>query len=224
MFNLSTNEIWRMMIPERNKAMELTFIGDIHCRKDFIAKMKPHSIQLGDFSLINYDQYQISQGPVYFVDGNHDYFPGLQLDATYPYEVIDNLYHIPRGFVSGRVLFVGGADSIDKDSRTSGADWFPEETLSYSQFNRIMDMNQPINVVVAHDCPGFVPILSGGRQRDNINTPAALAEIFYKFRPQLWVFGHHHKNFTMTLYNCKFVGLANGQHRVLDVPVDPKDF
>lgn len=204
--------------------MELTFIGDIHCRKDFIAKMKPNSIQVGDFSIINYDQYQLRYGPVFFVDGNHDYFPGLQLDAIRPYKIIDNLYHIPRGFVSGKVMFVGGADSIDKDTRTPGADWFPEETLSYLQFNRIMEIDQQINVIVSHDCPSFVPILSGGQQRDNICTPAALMEIFYKFRPKLWIFGHHHINFTMTLFDCKFVCLAAGQHRIFDVPINPKDF
>jgi len=71
---------------------------------------------------------------VYFCDGNHEDHWDLQNKCpsiiNTPVWLYSHVYYMPRSSIirldDGRiVLFIGGADSIDKDHRIVGVDWFP---------------------------------------------------------------------------------------------------
>lgn len=87
--------------------------------------------------------------PIYFVDGNHEYFPLLQEwwgqmanDGASVYHVLrDKLHYVRRGSVltlDGRTIaFLGGAGSIDYRLRRPGVDWFPEEQIQDADVARL---------------------------------------------------------------------------------------
>lgn len=204
------------------------FIGDIHCNTAYKTKMTPGSIHLGDLCVTGYEdkfsfdnEKRFGTGKRFFIDGNHDYFPALKPDLMELQEVATNLVYIPRGYVSGKTLFIGGGESIDKDARTAGADWFPEENMSPRQFNRIIDIDQKIEVIVSHECPGFIATW----MKTYINPTSShfrsgLEHIFEKFNPGLWIFAHHHISFDRVIENCRFVCVNTYESVKFDIPID----
>lgn len=70
---------------------------------------------------------------IYWCDGNHEEHPILPQDGQI-HEMYEGVFFCSRGSKltlpdSRTVLFAGGAASVDKDARTPGHDWFPEETI-----------------------------------------------------------------------------------------------
>ena len=91
---------------------------------------------------------------VFFADGNHENFEVLDPDAAAPVRMSRNLTYVPRGValdIGGvRVGFLGGAESIDREYRTPGRDWWPQERMTVGQINRALEMG-PVDVLVTHD-------------------------------------------------------------------------
>src|SRR5690606_29476774 len=117
----------------------------------------------------------------FFISGNHENYLNLKEDNNTIYELQAGLYHIPRGYVSGEVLFIGGGDSVDRYLRTAGKDWFPEEALSQTQFNTIIDFvkDKKITTVIAHDLPYlFYPAVEIPYERAIGSHSKALEAIF----------------------------------------------
>lgn len=140
---------------------------------------------------------------VYWCDGNHEEHPHLVQDALI-HEMYQGVNFCSRGSVlrlpDGRnVLFIGGADSIDKDYRILGKDWFPEENISYPQFEMTMAIEDKIDIVISHTCPGAFNVHgSDGKYHDS--NRIALDAILHKYKPDLWFFGHWHK-YQQGIYN-----------------------
>ena len=208
----------------------MKLIGDLHCNDAYKTLMTPGSIQLGDLSVIGYKyifkfnqefQEKFGKGNRYFIDGNHDHFPDLNPDLMELQEVAEGLVYIPRGYVSGKTLFIGGGDSIDKDIRTPGIDWFPEESMNPRQFGRITDINRDIEVIVSHDCPSrVVPWIKSYINPGNSHFRSGLDNIFEKFRPDLWIFAHHHKMFDKTINRCRFMCVNTARVVRFNIPID----
>lgn len=113
--------------------------------------------------------------PVWFIDGNHEHFPHLlrarggSLTEGGVVEVWPGAFHVPRGHVEKlnglTVGFCGGGDSIDKDYRVEGVDWFPEEEVREVEFPEL-------DVLVTHTATNgvlaalFGPIVN---QRNPLN-------------------------------------------------------
>lgn len=135
----------------------LIFIGDIHNdvntmnanlaklaqeRVDRLAFWKNYIIQIGDYSLSPYKDAPVPLHEIWFMDGNHDYMPDL-VGLTKLTPVAKNLTYIPRGTVlvlEGRkVGFLGGGNSLDKDSRVPGWSWFPEEQITNAQAYTLLE-------------------------------------------------------------------------------------
>lgn len=110
------------------------------------------------------------------VDGNHEEFPFLR---RFPVltdghgaglrPVRPRLWHLPRGVrwtwrgVDGekcRWLAVGGAVSVDRQLRTEGYSWWPEEELTPGEAARIAG-GGPADVVVSHDRPEAAAVALG---------------------------------------------------------------
>jgi len=197
---------------------EILVCGDIHGEwgplNKLISRYKPEIIlQCGDFGwwpklhnteLIKtgrrwkkWNQYGLKNGDtkIYFCDGNHeDHWDLKEYDGMK--EIMPNVFYMPRGSVlelpdSRKVLFMGGASSIDKDRRIVGHDWFPEEEINQKDLYDLT--NDEINIIISHTCP--TEFRKGAefcefKHKDWSNE--ALSFLLEKYSPELWYFGHFH--------------------------------
>lgn len=182
-----------------------------------------YSVQVGDFGIGFYTPYwhesvndwmKVHTGHR-FVRGNHDDPAMCKTMAGY----------IADGTVEGDVMFVGGAYSIDKDWRTPGIDWWPDEELSYEELDKMFDkyVETKPRVMITHDCPTHVSyemFISKGLGMENVpviqtRTAQAFQAMWEEHKPEEWYFGHWHNTRTMTLDGTKFQCL--GQLDFIDV-------
>lgn len=145
--------------------MRLIVIGDIHGELHALNQLLLNLpddaiiIQCGDFGIWpsvvqSYGDPPKIARPIYFIDGNHEYFPWLTKYGI-PTEIWPNLTYVPRGTVlelaGKRVGFLGGGDSFDKDFRTPGMDWFPEETIKSHEAGKLV--GKDLDVLITHSPP-----------------------------------------------------------------------
>lgn len=158
--------------------------------------------------------------PLWFCDGNHedhDSLPHASADA--PVEVAPQIHWVPRGvtleWASTRILFMGGAVSIDQFSRFPGKTWFPSEVPSETHWQRATAATD-IDVVVAHDTVPGMPVTG----RPALSIPWAirrrasdhrkrLSSLHKKHEPSLWVHGHWHQRATARLGSTRFESLSH---------------
>lgn len=153
----------------------LVFLGDTHgyFRALHAVQQKyPEAtvVQVGDLGFwpqLRNDYYKRQKDlrPFYFIDGNHEHHPHLQevvsrveMDDDGTYEVWPKAHYVPRGHalvLDGlRLGFCGGADSIDKNMRTPGYDWFLEEVVVESDTAPLWD--KQVDVLVVHTPPEMI--------------------------------------------------------------------
>lgn len=149
-----------------------------------------------------------SPAPIYFADGNHEDHHALESGRGHmgPKPVWDNIWHQPRGTVrevaGKRVLFFGGAQSVDETHRHVNVSWFREELPTALEWAHALDKGK-VDVVVAHEAPTEVDF--GYPPHDQAFWPTEVLERATRFReqlqehllpsadPELWFHGHHHK-------------------------------
>ncbi len=161
----------------------LLFFGDTHgvfnTMRETLLRLRPDAAFVaGDFGYwkkrdfdpkagrgFRHDELRTLPCPVFFCDGNHENFRLLRRLTKGrmgggPVRVRKNLYYMPRGSVlelfGRRILFVGGAYSIDKALRVPGKTWFEEETLTAEETETILrNLPHPetIDTVISHTCP-----------------------------------------------------------------------
>jgi len=185
----------------------ITFIGDVHAHWPILCEAvlpkipEDHVvIQVGDIGIWPsvWDSISLPR-KVYFIDGNHEYFPYLN-GISKVTEIRPNLFYVPRGTVmelDGRQIgFLGGAESIDKAWRTPGYDWFPEESIRYSDMIKLS--GKKVDILVAHTPPKFIVEITTNIPNPPrwINSSAAAVEAAWELlgRPII-VSGHMHRNF-----------------------------
>lgn len=127
-------------------------------------------------------------------DGNHEDHWSLKQRKTD--ELWPGVVYMPRGTVTklpdGRkVMFVGGATSVDKDTRKLGVDWFPEEVISMSDYASFPPSHK-VDIVISHTCPTQFAMRDG--YHDNDCSRTALSSVLEYYRPDRWYFGHWHSN------------------------------
>jgi len=154
-----------------------------------------------------WDQYGIKNKgtKIYWCDGNHEDHWDLKEknEEKALLEIMPNVFYMKRGSVlelpdKRKVLFMGGAASIDKIGRIVGEDWFPEEIISQKDIYALPDTN--IDIVISHTCPSefHKAILKVKREhwgwQEKIKDPSAyaLSYVLNKYKPKLWYFGHFH--------------------------------
>jgi predicted phosphodiesterase len=130
-----------------------------------------------------------------WIDGNHENFDRLDQDngASWP-----DWRHMSRGSVleieGKRIMFFGGASSIDKADRTPHVSWWPQESITYGQVRRAMEDDGPIDAMFSHEHPTAFPY-SDTRYDNNIfgrSDKDLLDALRQHFKPKVWFFGHHH--------------------------------
>lgn len=200
--------------------------GDVHGNfgqlNKVINKKKPDTvICLGDFgfwpTLFTPDCVKPNDSIVYWIDGNHEHFDNLKKRTSN--EIIPGVVYVPRGTVMRvnglRALFLGGADSIDKQWRTPGHDWFPDELITAQDIAVSIESIEAaggIDIVFSHTCPKEFSVLD--QRWDKVNDPSRiwLSEILNNFKPQRWYFGHWHVEQTGFTNNCRWTCLDYAGH------------
>jgi predicted phosphodiesterase len=185
----------------------LSIIGDIHgdykWYQETVANLES-SVQVGDFGFDYSSVMRESSHKI--LGGNHDNY-----DMYYacPNTLGDFGYRVIGGT---EIYFVRGACSIDKNARTIGVDWWPNEELSHSLAIKAISlyMTARPSVVVSHDCPKSIKdiiLQKKGREGDSFNTftQLMLEEMLQGHVPDVWYFGHHHINETIHFNGCRFV-------------------
>lgn len=196
-------------------------VGDVHGRfEDFSNLIKKESpdlvIQVGDFgywpSFVGSDvlrnntewDMKIDNGDtkIYFCEGNHEELPKLY-EAENP--VLPNVYFLKRNTileVNGvNILFMGGAESIDKNLRTPGHDWFSEESITQKDIYELPP--EDVQIVISHCAPMQFYL----EDIDSSPSRQALSYILSTKYPNKWFFGHYHRSCEGMFRNTHWVCL-----------------
>lgn len=194
--------------------MKIRFIGDIHGKiLDYLQIIDgvENSVQVGDFGM-GFG----TKGAADFVDsmidempGNHRYIRGNHDD---PKESKKSKHWIKDGTIENDIMYVGGANSIDKDYRIEGLSWWPNEQLNTAEWNSVYDkyINANPRIMVTHDCPKFIYYEIHDKVFDYPGDVTAISfDLFWKdHKPEIWIFGHHHKSFDKVIDGTRFICLA----------------
>jgi len=196
-------------------------IGDVHGKvgeyfdllDDFVKSYRHfdhelYSLQLGDFGFKDTyrqrkrhfdrsERYDIEQHP--FFGGNHDEYPIPDWAGSLNH--FGEVPFVPNSF------YVRGAYSIDRDSRTVGRDWWPEEELDWKQSREALEEYIKVEPkhVFSHDAPQSIPEkMFPEKVNHSTNTGKLLEQMFQEHQPETWTFGHWHINRTVNVGGTKF--------------------
>ena len=145
---------------------------------------------------------------VLFIDGNHENFSALDSYVVENWNggkvhfIEDDIIHLMRGqvFEIGGLKFftMGGAYSTDKDWRTAGVDWFPEEIPSYEEYEEglknLEKHDFTVDYILSHTAPREVAAALGyGEMSDGeIELRRYLQNVADHTDFTAWYFGHFH--------------------------------
>lgn len=201
--------------------VHLRIIGDVHSKmKEYIslAEQADYSIQLGDLGF-SYESLTEHLDPVKHrvIGGNHDNYELSDDDGSFieqtPHFLGDyGIHTVPN---VGDFFFFRGGHSIDKAQRTEGYNWWPSEQLSYADATKALEEYTKVRpaFVLSHECPAFIiDMIAGYKTWDGepirpSMTANVLEQMFDEHKPLLWLFGHHHKFYDVTIEGTRFVCL-----------------
>lgn len=187
----------------------IRFIGDVHGKIGLYRTLlsiepKPDTtIQVGDMGAGFVPLVEDPTNRHRFIRGNHD---SPALCKAHPNWIED-------GTVEGKMMFIGGALSIDRDMRTEGVDWWSDEELSISELSQIIDKYEATRpeVMVTHDFPeSVVPHMFhwySKEARFQSRTRQAFDTMFQIHKPNMWIGGHWHFNADKTILGTRFICL-----------------
>jgi len=207
-----------LTISENFKAVKgesptIAIVGDIHGEfgklNTFINRHKDINIliQAGDNAyywsgISGYQEIKPKNTKIYLVPGNHENFNLIEEQVgrrgKHPIEIEPNIFYCPigstldiNGFV---IMFVGGADSIDKRYRTPNLSWWAQEILTDEDYDYIVSSVDKVDIIVSHTCPNFFDVKEQ-LYYDQGYDPSRyiLDRIYTKYRPKHWFFGHWHR-------------------------------
>ena len=213
----SRDEIRRVLVAgdTHGNTKWVKYLTDVAGRSDC-----PVIIQVGDFGyfpdhrdgprfLSTVDQACAANGvELWFIDGNHDDHTSLaELEhGNVPVRVAEHITYLPRGTRLGlggcRFGFLGGAFSVDWRDRTAGIDWWRHEVTGADDVARLGA--EPLDVLIAHDAPAGVELLSSWRlpAEDQVRADevrALVAQATMATSPRLVIHGHWHHGYESEL-------------------------
>lgn len=203
---------------------EITLIGDAHAKTFNLYRIQDktnRSIQLGDYGC---GFVKVIERPKQhkFIRGNHDDPAVARAHPNY----LGDFGYLP----DEKIFYIGGADSIDKDMRIYGVDWWVDEELSVEDFDKAIKLYEEIKppIIISHECPasanttllkslmGDYFLMKGVLKSSR--TCQALQTMLEIHAPNLWVFGHYHinKQFKVEGFKTKFQCLGELQTKELN--------
>jgi hypothetical protein len=141
-----------------------------------------------------------------FVDGNHsnhhllNEFETVNLFGGKAHKINNSVYHLMRGEIfiieDKKFLALGGAPSHDKELRTPGLDWWPEEVPNNKEclnaINNLQRNNNEVDYIITHDIPTYVGLLRNRWFEPNAFTNFLSDEILNAVKFKKWFAGHYH--------------------------------
>lgn len=213
----------------------LRLIGDVHGKferyKKIMALGVP-TIQVGDMGVGFYStkrdiceqkpsnppHYMMAPGNHRFIRGNHDN----------PNECKKHSQWIADGTVEEhqgkKIMFIGGAVSVDQHHRTAGYNWWADEELSIVELRDLQEkyFNYKPDVMITHEAPEQVAmILQDASGREKFHYPSRTRQAFQQYlhlhTPKLWVHGHWHYSLDHEWKGTRFVCLAELEWKDFDL-------
>ena len=190
----------------------ITLIGDLHGKYEKYHRIlsreeeNPYTLQIGDFGF-KYDTLRnVDHTKHLILPGNHDNY-----DTCYNYKHFLPDFGYMINFNGIDFFYYRGANSIDKQYRTIGIDWWDNEEVKIENFMKARELYRDIkpNIMVTHDCPQDIAmqmLKPGQRVYENM-TGWALQELLNIHQPKLWFFGHWHVSRTIQHGDTKFICL-----------------
>lgn len=211
--------------------MKVRFLGDVH---GYWNEMKHQlkgadiSIQVGDLGMgfSSYSEWAPDSALAFdrkFKKGNHRFIRG---NHDNPKEVQQCKHWIKDGTVEttdlgNKIMFIGGAWSIDYEYRVEGVDWWPEEEISYVELQELITLYtiEKPDIMITHTAPIGVPSGIMGLKifGNGARTEHALQQMLEIHRPKLWVFGHWHRDFDAVVNGTRFICLNELKYIDLEI-------
>ena len=146
-----------------------------------------------------------------WVDGNHEDHWSIR-DRTTD-ELEPGIIYMPRGSTytlpdDRTIMFMGGADSIDKQWRRVGYNWFAEEIITQKDLMNLPDIK--VDIFITHTCPVELveDLLIKYPEKKLEPSNYALSELWKIYKPDLWFFGHFHQYYETVMMGTKCYGLS----------------
>lgn len=161
-------------IPFPEHVQNVAFFGDwhgnLHFAKAAIEALPAEvdvAIHTGDFGYMFNDDYLNAVNKsarrkdivLLFVDGNHenhDWLNEQPIDDDGVRRLRPRVWHLPRTFrwswMGIEFLALGGAHSVDRQSRLEGVSWWPQEWITHRQMYAAI-AGGPADVMITHDAP-----------------------------------------------------------------------
>jgi len=217
--------------------MKVRFVGDVHGHwnqyrdllyRDPTNKEILHSIQVGDMGMgfTSHSEWAPDSALAFekkFKNGNHRFIRG---NHDNPKEVRKCSKWIQDGLIEttnlgNKIMYIGGAWSIDWQWRTVGVDWWDDEELSMADLEIFITRykeNRP-SVMVTHTAPIGIPAGPMGIRiyGNGARTEHALQHMLEFHRPKIWIFGHWHKHFDQTIDGTRFICLNELEYIDLEI-------
>ena len=216
----------------------LRIVGDVHgwtdrYTREILSDEVQYSIQIGDLGFQYEDLNRLPYKRHKFFGGNHDNY-----DIYYksPHSLGDF-----GAFNLGKLsfYFIRGAYSIDHKGRMKAERrghpkcWWKEEQLPLpKRYEAFEDyVSRKPRTMLTHTCPTEIAKLIGnpkvlesfGFNPNKFTTPTQelLQQCFDKHRPEVWIFGHFHKDLTFYHKDTLFICLREA-HKLGYIDIDSK--
>lgn len=146
---------------------------------------------------------------------NHEILDNLESNTKDKFIEIDpirapNIFYATFGSIytlldNTKVMFCGGAASIDKACRIPGISWWEGETISESDMHKLPDSaSTQVDIVVSHTCPRLFDRTHAHLNMVKFHDPSkiALDYVFRMYKPTTWFYGHYHNYTFGIIENC----------------------
>lgn len=193
----------------------------IYFKKRYVSE-KDFLIILGDAGIVwdnDYEnmllKYYFLGLTIFFIDGNHENFdllnkfPIVKKNNARVHVLYDGIYHVLRGEIlilnNLSFLCVGGAESIDKESRIAHESWWKEERIKEydidKAFFNLETTHFKVDYVLSHCAPDCVVVKELGFNSDE--STKQLSRLCPYIEMKHWYFGHYHIDRTFNdIFRC----------------------
>jgi Icc-related predicted phosphoesterase len=224
-FSYCFNYLYCYLRYKLGDQMKIIVMGDIHGKfellNEFISKEQPNIIlQAGDNAYYwgkdNTERIKPQNTKIYMIPGNHENWDMFEerigRHGKDPIEIEKNIFMCPIGSTleinNQIILFIGGADSVDKSYRLPKISWWEQEILTFKDYEYIEQNVKKADIVISHTCPTYFNV--GMHYYDKLNDPSRriLNLVCQKYEPKIWMFGHWHESLQGTYKETKTKWIA----------------
>lgn len=203
---------------------DILVLGDVHAQpRDITRQLElsrhmgydPKSIiQLGDIGIWKdvIKEFPRLNIPLYYVLGNHEDFHAETMIQGLPdcYKLLHP--YKPTDICGLETIGISRSNFIDSFNTPPGS------TIRYKEVETLLKKHPKIDMVASHDCPSDIGMRSNFFGPWDDAGSEILEEVLLELKPELWLFGHHHIDYTVYTKGCHLCGfkVANDGFGILD--------